>query len=112
MAGKFEVFMDKGGEFRFRLKAGNGEIVLSSEGYSRKPAALNGIESVVANAGNAAMFESTETGGGKYRFSLKAKNRQTIGTSGNYASATGRNRGIAAVGRAAVGAKVVDLTLK
>ena len=112
MAGKFEVYADKAGQFRFRLKASNGEVVLSSEGYSRKPAALNGIESVKANAGDPAMFESTETAGGKFRFSLKAKNRQTIGTSGNYASAKGRDNGIAAVGRAAIGAQVVDLSQK
>lgn len=112
MAGKFEVFVDKGGQFRFRLKAANGEIVLSSEGYTGKPAALNGIESVKTNAGDTAMFESAETQGGKFRFSLKAKNRQTIGTSENYASAASRDKGIAAVGRAADGAQVVDLTLK
>ena len=36
MAGKFEVYVDNAGEHRFRLKAGNGEIILSSEGYSAK----------------------------------------------------------------------------
>ena len=47
---KFEVYVDKAGEFRFRLKARNGEIILSSEGYKGKPACLNGIESVKKNA--------------------------------------------------------------
>ena len=47
---KFEVYQDKAGEYRFRLKARNGEIILSSEGYKGKPACLNGIESVKKNA--------------------------------------------------------------
>lgn len=46
MAAKFELYKDKSGEFRFRLKAGNGEIILVSEGYKQKASALNGIESV------------------------------------------------------------------
>ena len=47
---KFEVYTDKKGEFRFRLKATNGEIILSSEGYAKKASCLNGIESVRKNA--------------------------------------------------------------
>jgi len=51
MAGKWELYTDKSGEYRFRLKAGNGEVIaLSSEGYSSKSAALNGIESIRRNA--------------------------------------------------------------
>jgi len=109
MAGKFEVYKDKAGEFRFRLKAGNGETVLTSEGYTSKSSAMNGVESVKTNAGDSARFESKETAGGKFRFSLKAKNNQVIGTSESYNSASARDNGIGAVGRAATGAKVVDL---
>lgn len=47
---KFEVYTDKAGEFRFRLKARNGEVVAVSEGYKTKPSCLNGIESVKKNA--------------------------------------------------------------
>lgn len=47
---KFEVYTDKAGEFRFRLKAKNGEIIAVSEGYKAKPSCLNGIESVKKNA--------------------------------------------------------------
>ncbi|MFY9712064.1 MAG: DUF1508 domain-containing protein [Microbacterium sp.] len=51
MAGKFELYTDKSGEYRFRLKAGNGEVIaLSSEGYASKASALNGIESIRRNA--------------------------------------------------------------
>ena len=47
---KFEMYQDKGGEFRFRLKARNGRIIGVSEGYERKAGCLNGIESVKTNA--------------------------------------------------------------
>lgn len=47
---KFEVYQDKAGEYRFRLKARNGEIILASEGYKEKKSCLNGIESVRKNA--------------------------------------------------------------
>ena len=110
MAGKFELYRDNAGEYRFRLKAGNGEIVLTSEGYKSKASAVNGIESVQKNAGDEARFETKETPGGKYRFALKAKNGQVIGQSENYSSASGRDNGIGAVGRAAKGAKVDDRT--
>lgn len=109
MSGRFELYKDKAGEFRFRLKAGNGETVLASEGYSSKSSATNGVESVKKNAGNPGQFEFTETATGNFRFKLKAKNHQVIGTSENYKSAAARDNGIAAVGRAATGASVVDL---
>lgn len=110
MAGTFEIFKDNAGEYRFRLKAGNGQIVLSSEGYSSKAGATNGIESVQSNAGDASRFATTETASGKHRFALKAGNNQVIGTSQNYESADARDSGIDAVGRAAQGAKIEDLT--
>ncbi|MBO4411363.1 MAG: YegP family protein [Lachnospiraceae bacterium] len=47
---KFEVYTDKAGEFRFRLKARNGEIILVSEGYKAKAGCMNGVESVKKNA--------------------------------------------------------------
>lgn len=55
---KFEVYADKKGEFRFRLKARNGEIVLSSQGYKTKASCLNGVESVRSNAPDAATEEA------------------------------------------------------
>ena len=50
---KFEMYTDKGGEFRFRLKATNGQIIAVSEGYTTKAACVNGIESVKKNAADA-----------------------------------------------------------
>jgi uncharacterized protein len=60
MAGKFEVKKDKRGEYRFHLKAGNGEIIATSEGYKTKASALNGIESVQKNAPGAKVVDLTE----------------------------------------------------
>ena len=57
MAGKFELYVDKAGEYRFRLKAGNGETIAVSEGYSSKASALGGIESVKNNAPGAPTVE-------------------------------------------------------
>ena len=50
---KFEVYVDKAGEFRFRLKARNGEIIATGEGYKAKASCLNGIDSIRRNAPDA-----------------------------------------------------------
>ena len=54
---KFEVYVDKAGEFRFRLKARNGEIIATGEGYKAKASCLNGIESIRKNAPDAAVVK-------------------------------------------------------
>jgi uncharacterized protein YegP (UPF0339 family) len=59
MAGKFELYKDGGGKFRFRLKAANGEVIASSEAYESKASAQNGIQSVKANAADAAVDDQT-----------------------------------------------------
>ena len=109
MAGKFECYKDKAGEFRFRLKAANGNTILSSEGYKSKSGCNNGIESVRKNSQDPDRFVKKETATGKFRFALTAKNTQTIGTSQNYASESGRNNGIKSVANNAPDAAVVDL---
>lgn len=57
MAGTFELWVDKAGEYRFNLKAGNGQVIATSQGYASKANALNGIESVKTNAPEAAVVE-------------------------------------------------------
>ena len=52
---KFEVYQDKAGEFRFRLKAANGQIIATGEGYKSKSGCLNGIDSIKRNAPDAAI---------------------------------------------------------
>jgi uncharacterized protein YegP (UPF0339 family) len=110
MAGKFECYKDKAGEFRFRLKAGNGEPILSSEGYKAKSSCTNGIESVKKNCLDEKCFEKKTTASGKFRFNLKSTNGQVIGTSENYDSESGRDNGIGSVGRSAPDAATDDQT--
>ena len=56
--GKFEIYKDKRGEFRFRLKARNGQTILASEGYSSKSGCDNGNESVRKNSVDDSRYES------------------------------------------------------
>lgn len=108
MAGKFECYKDKAGEFRFRLKAGNGETILSSEGYSGKDGCANGIESVRKNAVNPERFDKKQSDSGKFRFNLKASNGQVIGTSQGYDSESGCDNGMKSVAKNAPDAAVVE----
>lgn len=110
MAGKFELYTDKAGEFRFRLKAGNGEIILASEGYKQKASAMNGIESVRKNAATDARYERKDSSSGKPMFNLKATNGQVIGTSETYSSTSARDNGIESVKKNAPDAAMVDQT--
>jgi uncharacterized protein YegP (UPF0339 family) len=107
MAGKFECYKDKAGEFRFRLKAGNGEIILSSEGYKSKASCDNGIASVKKNCLDEKCFDKKQTDSGKYRFNLKSTNGQVIGSSQSYDSESGCNNGMASVTRNAPDAAIV-----
>ncbi|MEO7234861.1 MAG: YegP family protein [Lapillicoccus sp.] len=59
MAGKFELYKDKSGKFRFRLKASNGQVVAVGEAYESKASALKGIESVKKNAVGATTDDQT-----------------------------------------------------
>lgn len=108
MAGKFECYKDKAGEFRFRLKAGNGETILASEGYSSKSGCTNGIESVKKNSANPDRFAKKETDSGKFRFNLTASNHQVIGTSESYSSESARDNGIRSVANTAPDATIDD----
>lgn len=110
MAGKFEMYQDKAGEYRFRLLAGNGQNILSSEGYTSKASCENGIASIKTNSQIDERYERKETASDKFMFNLKAANHQVIGTSQSYTSAAGRDNGIESVKVNASGAKVEDLT--
>lgn len=57
MAGKFELYKDKAGKYRFRLKASNGQVIAVGEAYESKAAAENGIASVQKNAPGATTVE-------------------------------------------------------
>ncbi|MDR0770013.1 MAG: YegP family protein [Burkholderiales bacterium] len=97
MAGWFELGKSSDGQFRFVLKAGNAEIILTSELYKAEASARNGIASVQKNCTNDSRFEKKESKNGKSFFNLKAGNHQVIGTSQMYASTASRDVGIASV---------------
>lgn len=59
MSGKFELYTDSAGKYRFRLKAGNGEIIAVGEAYGSKAAAMSGIDSVKHQAAEASVHDMT-----------------------------------------------------
>ncbi len=105
--GKFEIKKDKAGEFRFNLKASNGQVILSSEGYKAKPSCMNGVESVRTNSQSDDRFERKQTSTG-HKFNLKSTNGQVIGTSEVYSSTSAMENGIASVKKNAPDAGVED----
>jgi hypothetical protein len=107
MAGKFVVFKGKDGQDYFRLKAGNGEVILSSEGYKARKSCENGIESVRKNSQDEGRFDCRTAKDGRTYFILKAMNGQEIGRSQMYKSNSGCNNGMKSVARNAPDAKVV-----
>ena len=106
--GKFEIKTDNSGQFRFNLKAANGQVILSSEAYTTKPACNNGIESVKKNALEDGKFERKEASNGKHYFNLKARNGQVIGTSQMYKDTSGMENGIESVKKNAPDASIDD----
>ena len=108
--GKFVITKRKNGEFQFNLLAGNGEVILSSEGYASKPSCMNGVKSVMKNAVVDKRFEAKVAKNGKFHFNLKATNGQVIGTSEMYDSQTSCENGMVSVRKNAAGAKVEDKT--
>jgi len=108
--GKFVVSTRKNGEFQFNLKAGNGQVILSSEGYTTRAACDNGIESVKKNAPDDKRYDRLEAKNGKHYFNLKAGNGQVIGSSQMYEEKTGMENGIESVKKNAPDATVEDET--
>lgn len=106
--GKFEVSTDKAGKYRFNLKANNGQVILSSQGYASKDGCNNGIESVRTNSQNDDMFERLTAKDGSPYFNLKAANGQVIGNSEMYSSTSAMENGIASVKKNAPDASVSE----
>lgn len=104
--GKFSIKTGKNGDLYFNLKAGNGQVILASQGYSSKSACDNGIESVRTNGADEKNFERNTAKDGSFYFNLKAKNGQVIGKSEMYTTAAAMENGIASVGKNAPDATV------
>ncbi|NML20107.1 YegP family protein [Pseudoflavitalea sp. G-6-1-2] len=106
--GKFATKTGKDGQFYFNLKADNGQVILSSEGYTTTAARQNGIDSVKTNAKDDSKFDRLTSTNGKHYFNLKAGNGQVIGRSEMYESAAGMENGIESVKKNAPDAAVVE----
>lgn len=91
---RFETFVGEDKQTYFRLRAGNGEIMLGSEGYSSKAGALHGIESVRDNGARAAAYQVFETANGEYAVRLVAGNGEIIARGESYASKSNATRAV------------------
>lgn len=107
---KFKIFQSsKNSHYYFNLKAGNGEIILASEGYKEKASCITAISLVKAYAPNDGNYERKETPAG-FSFNLKAGNGEVIGRSEVYTSKAGRDNGIESVKKNAPVAETIDET--
>ncbi|MCH5203329.1 MAG: YegP family protein [Oscillospiraceae bacterium] len=122
--GKFEIKKTKNGGFMFNLKAGNGEIIATSETYNSLDACKNGVNSVITNAPEAPVEDQTVEGyateknpkfevyadkRGEFRFRLKAKNGQIIATGEGYKAKASCKNGIESIKKNVVDAKIVEV---
>ncbi len=105
---KFEVYESKGKHY-FRLKARNGQVVLTSQGYASKASCLNGVKSVQTNANKDGHYERKTAKDGRHMFNLLAANKQVIGTSQMYKSKASCENGIASVKRIAKASRIDEL---
>ncbi len=110
MAASYELKVAKDGQYYFNLKAGNGQVILSSEMYKTRASAENGIASVQKNGSDAGKFETKESKAGKPYFVLKAGNGQVIGQSEFYESAAACQNGIESVMKNAATTTIKDST--
>lgn len=110
MAGSYVIEAGRSGKYRFTLRAGNYQVILTSEAYESKAAAQKGIESVRKNGGDDARFERKTAKDGSAYFVLRAKNGETIGRSEMYSSVASMERGIKSVATNAAAATIVDRT--
>lgn len=111
MERKFEIKQSTNDQFYFNLKVGNNQVLLSSEMYPTKVAAINGIQSVYLNAPDDSLYDRRESNKQEPHFVLKAANGQTIGNSRMYPSTAVMEIGISSVKANAPGAPVEDLTV-
>ena len=109
MAGYFELTR-AGAGFNFNLRAGNGEVVLSSQVYRSKASARKGVSAVQLNGRDPARCQPRTASNGQPYFVLLAANGKVIGQSEMYASISGRDGGIDSVVRNAASQEVRDLT--
>ena len=110
MAAKFDLKKSPSGKYMFNLKAGNNQIILTSELYESKKAAEGGIASVKKNAAEDARYERKASKNGEPYFVLKAANGEIIGKSEMYSGNSSMENGIVSVQKNGPMAEVVDNT--
>lgn len=109
--GTFIISKRKNNEYQFNLKAGNGEIILTSEGYVQKASCHKGIESVKINSQEDSRYDRRIAVNTKDYFVLKARNGEIIGKSQFYSSKLAMENGIASVKSNAPEAEIIDETI-
>jgi len=112
MAARYVIKESSNGQFMFVLKAGNNEVILTSELYVQKRGAENGVASVRDNAAQDARFDRRVSKAGEPYFVLKAGNGEIIGTSEMYSSTSSMRKGIASVRKNSQFAAIDDWTAK
>jgi hypothetical protein len=123
MAGKYQLYKDKAGKYRFRLVAENGRTIASGEAYERRSSCLKGIESVKKNVGSSIedttidspkipfpKYQILVDKAGEFRFNLSASNGEVIASSEGYSTKEGCMNGISAVRRIG-NSEIEDLTI-
>ena len=110
MAGKFDLKKSPSGKYMFNLKAGNNQIILTSELYDSKSAAEKGIASVKKNAGDDKRYERKASKKGEPYFVLNAANGEVIGKSEMYSGTAGMENGIESVKKNGPSADTTDNT--
>jgi len=106
--GKFLTKTGKDGQHYFNLVATNGQVILTSEGYTSSAGMNNGIESVKKNASEDSHYDRETSKNGKFYFNLKASNGQVIGKSQMYESIASRDNGIESVKKNAPDAPTLE----
>lgn len=109
--GNFIISKRTNGEYQFNLKATNGQVILTSEGYVAKASCKTGIESVKTNAPTDTRYDRRVAKNGSFYFNLKAANGEIIGTSQMYTSSSARDNGIESVKTNAPKAAIIDETI-
>ena len=110
MAAKFELNKGRTGKFSFNLKAGNGQLLVTSPSYDNKRAATAGISAVKKNAVKEGAYERKSSSKKEPYFVIKATNAQVIGKSRMYANPASMDQGIKSVMKNAPDAPTLDLT--
>ncbi|MEO7743130.1 MAG: YegP family protein [Usitatibacter sp.] len=110
MNGWFDVNRSKADEFFFVLKAGNGEVVMTSEMYKSRASADTGIASVQKNSADDFNYERATAADGRLHFNLRAANHQVIGSSQMYATRETREVGIESVKENGMSTTIKDNT--